>query len=255
MNMEELSKSQLLLLMILVNFVTSVATGIITVSLLDQAPPVVTQTVQRVVDHTIETVTQPAAVVVASKPSPSAQDLTTSAFAALAARRVFIYDGASGTSTAPIEIGTFLPTSQIVATAAITALPQEALVVFSDGSSAPASLAKEGEGVAVYGFGAKAVLPKEPSTTIVPVANLEIGETLLALGASGAAEVGILSQIDKESLSSTLSAVNSGPSVVDLSGNFVGIISGASAGDLISAASITSLLTASSTATTTPSGA
>ena len=34
MNIEELSKSQLILLTILVNFVTSVATGILTVSLL-----------------------------------------------------------------------------------------------------------------------------------------------------------------------------------------------------------------------------
>jgi len=39
MDFEGLSKSQLILLTILVNFVTSVATGILTVSLLDYAPP------------------------------------------------------------------------------------------------------------------------------------------------------------------------------------------------------------------------
>ncbi len=61
--MEDLNKNQIILLTILISFVTSIATGIMTVSLLMEAPVEVTQTINKVVEKTIETVTTPTEIV------------------------------------------------------------------------------------------------------------------------------------------------------------------------------------------------
>lgn len=54
--MEDLNKTQMVLLCLLVSFVTSIGTGIITTSLLREVPQNVTQTINRVVERTVETI-------------------------------------------------------------------------------------------------------------------------------------------------------------------------------------------------------
>ncbi|MES2202862.1 MAG: trypsin-like peptidase domain-containing protein [Patescibacteria group bacterium] len=61
MDLEHLNKHQIVLLTLLVSFVTSIATGIVTVSLMDQAPPSVSRTINQIVERTVETVSAPAA--------------------------------------------------------------------------------------------------------------------------------------------------------------------------------------------------
>lgn len=255
MNIEELSKSQLILLTILVNFVTSITTGILTVSLLDHTPAFVTQTVNRVVERTIETVAAATPAAIIKAPAPSNQDLVTAAIGATAVRAVAIYAAETGTSTPAVSIGTYLPKTRAVATAAAEALPKEVLIEFTNGSYVAASLAHEGKGIAIYGFADNAVLPKTASPTLLAASDLKLGETVLALGADGSAATGIVSRVSAKGIHTTLPDIGSGSAAVDLAGNLIGIADGATQGFLISAGSITALLNATSTtATSTPKG-
>ena len=250
MDIEELSKSQLILLTILVNFVTSVATGILTVSLLDKAPPFVTQTVNRVVERTIETVAAAAPAAVIQAPAPSNQELVTSAIGASAARAVAIYSAETGTSTPAVAIGTYLPKARAVATAAQEVLPKEALIEFTNGVYIPASLAHEGKGVAIYGFADDTALPKTSSPTLVVPEDLKLGETVLALGSDGFAATGIVARVSSKGVYTTLPDIGVGSAAVNLAGNLVGLSSGGTPGLLIPADRITALLTATSTTAT-----
>ncbi|MEK7471400.1 MAG: hypothetical protein AAB623_01985 [Patescibacteria group bacterium] len=58
MDIKELNKTQLILLAILLSFVTSIATGITTVTLMQQAPASFTAPVNRIVQQTIEKIQQ-----------------------------------------------------------------------------------------------------------------------------------------------------------------------------------------------------
>jgi len=67
MDLEELNKSQIVLLTILVSFVTSIATGIVTASLIERAPADVTRIMQRVVEKVAPATSQQATVVTREK--------------------------------------------------------------------------------------------------------------------------------------------------------------------------------------------
>ena len=54
MDIKELNKSQLILLAILLSFITSIATGIVTVTLMQQAPASITTPITQVVKQTVE---------------------------------------------------------------------------------------------------------------------------------------------------------------------------------------------------------
>ena len=221
MDIEDLSKSQLLLLTILVNFVVSIATGVLTVSLLDQAPTTVTQTVNRIVDHTIETVTTEVPVIRDSDGGPTTEELLTSAIAGSAERNVTVTRAGSTEEFG----GVYLPLSKVVVTVSAD-LPGHIRVVFSNGSAAEADRISEDGNLKVYAFPEGTVLPSAPSTELVPSTNVKQGQTAIALDASGGAVTGIISKVDGEGIRANLPNVRNGSAIVNLSGGIIGIAGG-----------------------------
>lgn len=252
MDIEELSKSQLLMLTLLVNFITSIAAGILTVSLLAQAPTTVTQTVNRIVDHTIETVATgtPLSTIIAPPTTTVTKTIIQhddsqlpDAIASVAARTVSIYSSA-GTSTPLIAHATYLASARAIVTPTqSTGLPDHISVVFPDGTVLPASISRSGATLTIYGFSDTAVLPKAPSATIIAHVNVKQGVTVVALTADNSAVTGIVSKVDADTIHTNLPYIPAGSAIMNVSGDILGISTGA-AGVYIVADKITTLLNA-----------
>lgn len=77
--MEHLTKAQIVLLTIFVSFVASMATGIVVVTLMQQSPEPVTQTLTKVVERTIEKITANPTDKTSTSASINVEDLTVAA--------------------------------------------------------------------------------------------------------------------------------------------------------------------------------
>ncbi len=239
MDIEELSKTQLLLLTILVSFVTSIATGVLTVSLLDQAPTTVTQTVNRIVDHTIETVTtQVPSIVGNPEPDgPTTEELLVNSVAATSARKVTIYRDSSKRDL--LGTGVYLPAQRAVVTTA-TGMPTRPVIVFANGESIAAFRKGEDGSLWAFTFAAETVLPEAPAGRLVPSADLKQGQTVIALTAEGSATTGIISKIDGTTITTDIPQAPVGAGVVNLAGDIVGVSLGG--GTLIGSDRIAALI-------------
>lgn len=91
--MNDMTKHQLVLLVLLVSFVTALVTGIVAVTLVNQSPQPITQTIQRVVEKTIS-----------SLPEPLKKDEKKELEASALARDVLIEDIARRVSPAVVSV-------------------------------------------------------------------------------------------------------------------------------------------------------
>lgn len=142
MKLDELTKSQIVLLTLFVSFITSIATGIVTVSLMQQAPPAITQSVSRIIQQTVQTVapasgSQHAAPTVTQEKTVVVNDseLISQAVAHVTPSLVRLYVG-MGESAVFAGIGVVLDDrGQIAADASAIGESADANLVLSDGTS------------------------------------------------------------------------------------------------------------------------
>ncbi len=189
--MEHLTKQQIVLLTLLVSFVTSIATGIFTVSLMQQAPQAVTQTINKIVERTVEKVVpalpQKAQVVRQEVTTVIKEDdLVVAAVEKSEESIVRIY-GAVNNDPAKLFLGFGVVVSAEGAVATDRKLYADNLVyfgVFSDGAEYSLELlrAHEGEGALFF----KAVLPQKDKVTFLPAVfgdsnRVKLGQKVIGL--------------------------------------------------------------------------
>ncbi len=193
MDIEELNTTQIILLTLLVSFVTSIATGIVTVSLLAQAPPAVTNTVNQVVEHTIETIvprdiSKPGTTVKETTVVVKEDDLITDTIQKSLDKTGRVYEGISTTTpiagfAEQLSQGALITDSSIV--------DKDHLVMFGD-SSAVFSVSQK-----FPSLGIAILVPKVASSTVSSAFRLgdtgalKLGQTVIALVSVTSARVSI----------------------------------------------------------------
>lgn len=230
--MDGLNNNQIILLGILVSFVTSIATGIVTVSLMQEAPVSVTQTINRVVERTVEKVIPGETKTVVQEVSKviNVEDLVVEAVKKSSPAVVTLYSEIS-TSTKPgflMENGKYL--------VSVGGSAGENFVL-KKGENETINLkflvSDSGTGISIYQpllpAGGKEVLP----SIALSFSGISPGQSSIALGSSAEGDktlsVGIISNVSGNASSTLIirsqaivSSTIGGP-LIDIHGMVIGV--------------------------------
>jgi len=206
--MEELTKAQLILLALLVSFVTSIATGIVTVTLVDQAPPGVTQTINRVVERTVEKVVPGQTASVVTKETTvvvKEENLIIAAVDKNSKNLVRIGISDKDGKQTLLGVGVIISSEGLVVTDSLNLTESKNYFVKTSGNkifNASVENNNFSEGLALL-----KIIQDEKSETLVKFTkpsfgdarNLKLGQTVIALGGleSNSVATGIVSKLNK----------------------------------------------------------
>ncbi|MES2006962.1 MAG: trypsin-like peptidase domain-containing protein [Patescibacteria group bacterium] len=240
MDLEQLTKHQIILLTLLVSFVTSIATGIVTVSLMDQAPPGITRVVNQIVEHTIEKVvpaTQGAAAITTTEKTVVVKDDDLTAQSIGSVQKAIIRITAVG--------GKDLVARGVITSAQGTALTDAAALAGSKAESFEAILAS-GERVPVTKVTTSTTSPIAiltlgigTSTGFAPAtlgsgSNLRLGQSIIRIGGVGSDTVGngVIASLPRaedgsqKEIQASVSAITPGSIIITLFGEVIGLSTG-----------------------------
>src|SRR3989344_1513902 len=245
--MEHLNKQQLILLALLISFVSSIATAIVTVTLMQQAPPIVQQGINQVVQKTIEKIIPIKGPTVTETRIVNQEDLIVAVISKNTDTVVAISTGAdpaTGLAGDKMGTGVFLTDDGYIVTDGVVADVPEAVFFAqtTDGKIYELTKVLEGKGVVIFKPVAR---EKEKLSKFTPVSfgdanQVKVGQFAISLG--DLASTGIVSGLSYESISQgtstpsisskTLSLIhvttNSkdtlGSAVLNLNGSFIGMV-------------------------------
>jgi hypothetical protein len=247
--MEHLTKQQIVLLTLFISFVTSMATGIVTVALMDQAPSGVTSTIDHIIERTVEQVTpasdtNEAAAIDGGAAVVDSQTQLSNALATLQ-KSVVIIKNATGVDASGAIVGSTTgigvvvsKTGLIVADKAAVAIIGSYIAVLPNGTKVPVQIVQsQNNGDLVFlsaqapAGGAAAGVTFLPAVLAAAVPKL--GQTVLSLsgGDSSILEQGIITTVNPGSAISPMSFATSIDSTklvtagifFDTSGRVIGI--------------------------------
>lgn len=242
MEMHELNKPQLILLALLLSFVTSLATGIVTVSLMQQAPESISVPINRIIRQTVEKIVptdigKPAQTVVIKE-----EDLIVDAIAKNQSAIFSITKDSTDEAGIVTEVSAgrgFVVSADgtIVADSVLVSDPKVVYFVKNDSGKFKADFVSTKDGFSFLKIGAPLDEKNKVAFTVPSfgdVTKMKMGQKIIVLGGS------IYSFIFDGSKDLKISTVksNDGGMVLDIDGDVLGI---ALSGDSSSFASITTI--------------
>lgn len=236
MELEKLNTTQVVLLTLLVSFVTSIATGIATVSLMENAPADVTRVISRIIEQPIQTITPGGRDIVTETVVVREGELIAQAVSRALPSIVRIYEE-TRSDLAFVGFGVLVTVEGRVMTASgILEHGDEYVIVLHNGTQVTAEETEESGTRFLQIVSNDEVLPELTQASFAPYDVLALGQSVISIGGGASASIsaGIISELvpaSAESQNTPLvragvqsAQLSPGSPLIDTEGRVVGLL-------------------------------